>query len=67
MPTYEFWCPKCRTEFEVQRPIAEYDKPAFCPNCKSEGERLVSPFGAKVGYKFQAARKAFRQRPEKQQ
>jgi len=37
MPTYEFWCPKCEKEFEVKRPIADFDKPALCPDCGTRG------------------------------
>ena len=64
MPIYEFWCPKCEIEFELQRPMAECDKPAFCPNCQSEAEKLVSRFGTKVEFDVKTASKAFRKRKQ---
>jgi putative FmdB family regulatory protein len=50
MPTYEYWCPKCQKEFEVRRPIADFDKPASCPDCGTKGERLMSTFASKIDY-----------------
>ncbi|MFC1983412.1 FmdB family zinc ribbon protein [Chloroflexota bacterium] len=66
MPFYEFWCPKCEIEFEVQRSFSEYDKPAFCPNCQAEAEKLVSRFGTKVEFNANAVRKAFRKRKQEE-
>jgi len=63
MPTYEFWCPKCGKEFEVKRPMADFDKPASCPDCGSPGEKLVSLFASKVGYNLQVpAKEPFRRK-----
>ncbi len=50
MPTYEYWCPKCEKEFEVKKPISDFDKPASCPDCGTQGERLMSNFASKIGY-----------------
>lgn len=50
MPTYEYWCPRCKKEFELQRPMAEYNKPASCPDCGAEGRKLVSSVAAKTDY-----------------
>ncbi len=50
MPAYEFWCPKCKKEFEVKRPMADFDKPASCPDCGAEGERLMSNFASTAGF-----------------
>jgi hypothetical protein len=33
-------------EFELMRPFNEVDKPAKCPKCKSQGERLLSVFAS---------------------
>jgi putative regulatory protein, FmdB family len=49
MPTYEFWCSKCGKEFEVKRPMADFNKPAVCPDCGTEGERLISNFASTFG------------------
>ena len=65
MPIYEFWCPKCEKEFELQRPISDYDKPAVCPDCGSEAEKLVSPCASKVEYNLHISTKAFRKREKK--
>jgi putative FmdB family regulatory protein len=61
MPTYEFWCPNCRKVFEVKRPIADFDKPASCPDCSKNGQRLVSNFASKVGYNLQVPQPPFRE------
>jgi putative FmdB family regulatory protein len=57
MPTYEFWCPKCEKEFEVKRPMADFDKPAFCPDCGTQGEKLVSTFASKIDLYLAGANK----------
>lgn len=63
MPTYEYWCPKCQKEFELRRPIADFDKPASCPRCGAEGERLMSAFASKVDYTLHVpAKAAFRKK-----
>jgi hypothetical protein len=33
--------------------MSEYDKPAACPGCGAESERLVSSFASKIGYNLQ--------------
>jgi len=53
MPMYEYWCPKCQKEFEIKRLMADLDKPAFCPGCGAEGEKLVSTFASKIDYALQ--------------
>jgi len=61
MAYYEFFCPKCKQEFEIKRPINEADKPGSCPRCGTTGERLISVFAAKAGYSFKGPDKdAFR-------
>jgi len=41
MPTYEYRCPKCGTEFEAFQKMTA--KPvATCPKCGARAERLVS-------------------------
>ena len=57
MPTYEYWCPKCDKEFELKRPLSDFDKPGVCPDCGAQGERLVSAFASKIGYNLQVPAK----------
>jgi len=60
MAVYEYFCPKCRKEFELIRPMSEAGKPAKCPKCGTKAERLVSGFGSKTGSYLQAPEKPFR-------
>ena len=62
MAVYEFLCPKCRNEFELMRPISEAEKPAKCPTCGSEAQKLISSFGSKTGDSIQPAGESFRKR-----
>ena len=49
MAVYEYLCPKCRNAFELMRPMSEAEKPAKCPKCGSEAQKLASGFGSKAG------------------
>ena len=60
MPTYEYVCPKCKTEFELRRPMSESDKTATCPHCGSEAQKLISGFVSKTGSYTQGVAKPFR-------
>ena len=40
MPTYDFHCPKCGLDFEVQRPFSRATEPAKCPTDGAEAERV---------------------------
>lgn len=60
MPTYEYRCPKCGTEFELKRPMSESNKTAVCPKCGSRSRRLISGFASKTGTYLQGATKPFR-------
>lgn len=60
MPMYEYFCPKCKTEFELRRPISESDKGAECPHCGREGQKLISGFASKTGSYIQGVVKPFR-------
>ena len=42
MPRYDVRCRACGTTFEVQRPIAEADRPAPCPQGHDDTVRLLS-------------------------
>ncbi|MCX6008855.1 MAG: zinc ribbon domain-containing protein [Chloroflexi bacterium] len=50
MPIYEFFCPKCGREFDLMRLMSQADKPAFCPQCGTQGEKLISAFASKSGF-----------------
>ena len=34
MPTYEYVCSDCNTQFELRRSIKQIDDPATCPHCR---------------------------------
>jgi len=37
MPTYEFYCEKCKKIFDIIISISEYEKKKFnCPKCKGK-------------------------------
>ena len=57
MPIYEYRCPKCEIDFELMRPMSEMSKPAPCPQCGTEAERLVSACASKVGIYVRAPAK----------
>jgi putative FmdB family regulatory protein len=40
MPVYDYWCNKCRTWFEVKRPMADSDKKLPCKHCKRKLIRI---------------------------
>ena len=62
MAVYEYLCPKCRNEFELMRPIGEAEKPAKCPKCGSEAQKLMSGLGSKTGDSIQPAGEPFSKR-----
>ncbi len=62
MPIYEYFCSKCKIEFELMRPFSEFDKSAKCHKCNAEAQKLVSSFGSKTGSSIQASSKPFRTR-----
>lgn len=64
MATYEYWCPKCWKEFEVRKPMVDFDKPAFCPDCNAEGERLLSSFASQIDYSLKMPARPFRRKRE---
>jgi putative FmdB family regulatory protein len=65
MPVYEYFCTKCKMEFELMRPFSESDKDTVCPKCNSKAQKLVSSFGSKTGSYMQAPSKPFRKTVEK--
>ncbi|MBL7120016.1 MAG: zinc ribbon domain-containing protein [Dehalococcoidia bacterium] len=63
MAIYEYLCPRCQTEFDLMRPMTEADRPAACPKCGSEGQRLISGFASKTGSHLQSPAKPLRMAP----
>jgi putative FmdB family regulatory protein len=61
MAVYEYLCPKCRNAFELMRPMGEAEKPAKCPKCGSEAQKLASGYGSKTGDSTQPAGETSRQ------
>jgi putative FmdB family regulatory protein len=41
MPTYDYECADCGPFSEI-RPMAEYDRPQPCPDCRSLSPRLLT-------------------------
>jgi putative FmdB family regulatory protein len=60
MAVYEYFCPTCRKEFDLMRPMSEAGKPAGCPMCSSEARRLVSSLGSRTEDSSQVTRKPSR-------
>ncbi|MCH4054060.1 MAG: FmdB family transcriptional regulator [Atopobiaceae bacterium] len=44
MPRYEYRCPACGTQFEVEHGMTEHPQVA-CPACGTEAERVFVPSG----------------------
>jgi len=57
MPIYEYYCARCKKEFELMRPMARMADPAICPNCGVEGKRLVSAVASKLDFYIRPATK----------
>ncbi|HEY33504.1 MAG TPA: zinc ribbon domain-containing protein [Dehalococcoidia bacterium] len=62
MPVYEYYCPKCKKEFELKRPMSEYDQPAVCSQCGYKAQKLISGFASKTGSYLQSPKPLFRKR-----
>lgn len=41
MPTYEYKCERCQKNFEIVKPMSEYDKQEKCPVCYCDGKRII--------------------------
>ena len=61
MPIYEYYCSKCKEEYELKRPMTDMNNAAPCPKCDGSGQRLMSVFGATNGkYVRPAGKQAYR-------
>jgi len=63
MPIYQYYCSKCEKEFELKRLMADIDKPAPCPKCKTKGTRLVTAFSSMVGLHLKTPSKTMLRKP----
>ncbi|MBK8230708.1 MAG: zinc ribbon domain-containing protein [Candidatus Eisenbacteria bacterium] len=54
MPFYEYRCKTCNEVWAVMRGVALRDEPIECPECRGEGERILSAFST-VGSSARAA------------
>jgi putative FmdB family regulatory protein len=61
MPVYEYFCPQCKTEFELRFSFSGANCTPLCPRCYSSVQRLTSSFACKTGGNIQAAEKPFRE------
>ncbi|MCX6000437.1 MAG: zinc ribbon domain-containing protein [Chloroflexi bacterium] len=46
MPIYEYFCPKCKSKFELLRPISCAEQDAACARCQTQSRRVPSAFSA---------------------
>ena len=49
MPIYEYGCASCGHQFDRLRPMSQMDDPAACPECDSDGQRMLSVFAVYSG------------------
>lgn len=47
MPLYEYHCTKCRSTFELLRPLARSEQPAPCPSGHAGAMRVFSLVAAR--------------------
>jgi putative FmdB family regulatory protein len=40
MARYDYKCEQCHYIFEVTKPVKDYDRKEFCPQCKAEARRV---------------------------
>jgi putative FmdB family regulatory protein len=43
MPLYRYSCEDCRKEFEVKKPVKEYDDPVPCKYCGKDMKMQIQP------------------------
>lgn len=42
MPTYTYFCHRCEMEFDVIKPMKEYDRNEICAECGLESSRVIN-------------------------
>ena len=48
MPIYEYFCPKCKSKFELLRSISKSDEDGECPECQTQSQRTITAFVGRV-------------------
>ena len=48
MPIYEYFCPECKSKFELLRPISKSEEDAECPECQTQSRRTITAFVGRV-------------------
>ncbi len=48
MPIYEYFCPECKSKFELLRSISKSDEDAECPECQTQSKRTITAFVGRV-------------------
>lgn len=43
MPLYQFLCTDCLKLLEFMIPLAKFESKVYCPHCKKEVKRILSP------------------------
>ncbi len=51
MPLYEYYCESCDKVFERLRAISDSEKPAACPDCAGEAERIMPTTFAPMSFR----------------
>ncbi|MBI2885611.1 MAG: zinc ribbon domain-containing protein [Chloroflexi bacterium] len=46
MPVYEYYCPSCKSRFELLRPMDRMEAQAPCPECDTSSRKVLSVFVA---------------------
>lgn len=42
MPVYGYYYPRYKKEFELKRPVSEFNQPAVCSQCGSMAQKMLS-------------------------
>jgi len=48
MPIYEYFCPKCKSKFDLLRLISKSDEDGECPECQTKSQRTITAFVGRV-------------------
>jgi putative FmdB family regulatory protein len=60
MPVYEYFCPQCKTVFELRLSFSEFDRPQKCPKGHTGSQKLLSSFSTRNAGNIEIAEKPFR-------
>ena len=48
MPIYEYFCPECKSKFELLRPISQAEAAGECLECGALSERTITAFACRT-------------------